>query len=567
MKLPLLNDLVQRVSSALKGDRTGDQLQPETEPEEGFVAVYPLYGMQDPTRLNDTRSRWWRESDSYGYVTSGVKIHRPAFIWEWRTLQSTETTDVESWWEPENHRPPMCLYVSDKCLTAFADNQTARDTAAQFDPIGQDVVLALRLMKAGWFLDPMLSERIYTRAGQKTDRYMGPYRLTFHDDDIQPLAGLIFEPYQLTPDMLTAPDGMKSDSPVANPVKRIFDLLQQHRALGLTPVTYIALENFNRSYSYQLSPGQCATFLFTSLDSMFGGMSSRRIGDIRLNASFRQRLQAAISAAGVPASETEAGWVDKECRQIRNALAHGQRFDFADTASATLGRLQRLVRVLLLQYIKFAIAWRTEAAEVSKHLNEETARSCVMAYNFVLEQIANKTLDEERIPWLNVDLCDLRQVLPQAAGARDDECIPSFRVRKNLPDHDTYSTPVTVSQTVSIECPQCRRHFEGELWIIVDREERPDLWARCLNNEIHAFRCGSGHIVEGSAALMLHSAELRCVIFCPPEGLSEEKENEIADQLMHRLLKAIPVEKQPDYLSQLIIAQPIEMLPQLISEL
>ena len=66
---------------------------------------------------------------------------------------------------------------------------------------------------------------------------------------------------------------------------------------------------------------------------------------------------------------------------------------------------------------------------------------------------------------------------------------------------------------------------------------------------------------------MLHSAELQCVVFCPPSDLSEEKENEIADQLMERLLKAIPMSQRQDYLSNLIIAQPIDLLPELISRL
>jgi len=405
MKSSLVKNLRRGLSSTLKGKPKATKQAPE-EPEEGFVAVYPLYGLQDPTRLNDTRSRWWEESDSYGYVTTGVKVHRPAFIWEWRRLQSTETTDVESWWDPENHRPPICLYVSEHYLKTFGGDEEASDNTAQFDQIGQDVVLALRLMKAGWFLDPMLSERIYTASGKTRQRYMGPYRLTFHDEDIDPLAGLIFEPYQLRPDVLTGEGGMKSGFPKPNPVKKIFDLLQRHRALGLTPLTYVALENFNRSYSYRLSPNQCATFLFTSLDSMFGGMSGRRIGDIRLNTPFRQRLEAAISSSGVKESDSEAGWVDVECRKIRNALAHGQRFDFADTASATLGRLQRLVRVLLLQYIGFAITWRSNPAEVEAHLTKEAIGSCIVAYNSVLEQISNKTLDKDCIPSLYVDLCE-----------------------------------------------------------------------------------------------------------------------------------------------------------------
>jgi hypothetical protein len=568
MKSSLLKNLAQRVSSTLKGHRKHEQGMVTDEAKERFVAVYPLYGMQDPTRINDTRGRWWEEPDTYGYVTSGVKVHRPAFIWEWRRLQSTETTDVESWWDPENHRPPICLYVSDAHLPTFGEDQEAGGINAQLDQIAQDVVLALRLMKSGWFLDPMLSERIYTASGNVHQRYMGPYRLTFHDEDIQPLAQLVFEPYQLHPDTLTTENGMKSGFPGANGAKKIFDLLQQHRALELTPFTYVALENFTHSYSYRLSPAQCATFLFTSLDAMFGGMSARRIGDLRLKTPFRKRLEAAISSARTPDCESEGRWVDVQCRQIRNALAHGRRFDFGDTASATLGRLQRIVRVLLLQYIRFAIAWRAEPAEVGKYLRKETMGNCIVAYNSLLEQISNGTV-EKNLPWLYVDLCDLRPSSRPAPKVSAGEPNPSvlFRVRKVDPDERIYSTPVTFSQTVSIECRQCQQHFEGELWIIVDRDERPDLWARCLNGEIHIFRCKSGHLVEGSAHLMLHSAELECVIFCPQAGSSEAKENEIADQLMERLLKAIPVSQRKDYLSDLVIAQPIDILPELISRL
>ena len=153
----------------------------------------------------------------------------PPFLWEWRRLQSTETTDVELWWDPENHRPPICLYVSEAHLRTSGEDRGPGELKAQLDLTAKDVVLALRLMKSGWFLDPILSERIYTVSGNTQERYMGPYRLTFHDEDIHPLAWLVFEQYQLHPHTLTTDNGMKSGGVVANPVKKIFDLLQRHR--------------------------------------------------------------------------------------------------------------------------------------------------------------------------------------------------------------------------------------------------------------------------------------------------------------------------------------------------
>ena len=96
------------------------------------------------------------EPDTYGYVTSGVKMRRPPFIWEWRRLQSTETTDVELWWDPENHRPPICLYVSEAHLRTSGEDREPGELKAQLDLTARAFVLALRLMKSGWFLDPML---------------------------------------------------------------------------------------------------------------------------------------------------------------------------------------------------------------------------------------------------------------------------------------------------------------------------------------------------------------------------------------------------------------------------
>ena len=51
------------------------------------------------------------------------------------------------------------------------------------------------------------------------------------------------------------------------------------------------------------------------------------------------------------------------------------------------------------------------------------------------------------------------------------------------------STPHSLSERVTLTCTGCAKSFSAEVWLIVDRAERPDLVVRIPGGTIRAVRC------------------------------------------------------------------------------
>jgi hypothetical protein len=276
-------------------------------------------------------------------------------------------------------------------------------------------VLALRLLKGGWFLTPTLSEHLYPEATCVV-RAQGPYRLAFMDQDRNPVHGLLFPRYELrSSELVQAPAKLPvaarlralfrwGDSPDHSGTKagdarpdvpheavslaRIGRVLNVLRRVGTNSAAEIAIENFNRSHGYQLSAGQCASLLFVALDAMLAGMSSRSIRKTRLALPFRVRLETALRAAGSCDGSERASWVDVECRGIRNALAHGPVVAIDRAAADIIGPLQEVIRILLLQYLRVSLWWRVDRDALTAMVGDTAAVSCVATYNRLLEQLS-----------------------------------------------------------------------------------------------------------------------------------------------------------------------------------
>jgi hypothetical protein len=205
--------------------------------------------------------------------------------------------------------------------------------------VAGDAVLALRLWRPGFFLDPFSTE-VLLRDGDRATRAGGPYRQATHDAAEEHLP-----PYAYRHDE-HAPKALR--------------LVRQYRAGALDGPAEAAVQAFQRSYGYQLSPAARCLCLFTALEAMLGGMGKREVGGVHLTMGFRARAESALRLPGahdgLDAAE-EAKWLDTKARRLRTGLAHGRWSDHAESAQAAQGRLQALVRHLLWAYLSFAAAW------------------------------------------------------------------------------------------------------------------------------------------------------------------------------------------------------------------
>jgi hypothetical protein len=126
-----------------------------------------------------------------------------------------------------------------------------------------------------------------------------------------------------------------------------------------------------------------------ALDAMLGGMSARRIGSVPLRQRyFQRRVQAALSVTDYQSLDivVEAKWLDSRDggRGLRNAIAHGDVSTITFDVDAVVPRLQQIVRLILRQFIVFAIRWDSDSESIAARLNLPQS-SLVAAYNKVLE--------------------------------------------------------------------------------------------------------------------------------------------------------------------------------------
>ena len=324
-------------------------------------------------------------SDDAGLVGGNVLASIP-FPEEWHSIQQTEVARERRVLAGSLlPAPPACLTVVEQRVADESMGDAVQRVGPHMLTQARTAVLALRLHKPGWFLDPELAEICYAINEQGWDllRRPGPYRQAF-------LAGCPYTPfpgYSLTMEELTLPGSEPG------PVSVIWNQLVTMRAGADNASIEIALENFNRSYGFQLKPSQRLAHLFIALDALFGGFQETKPGGIELRGSsgkFSQRIKAALSMAGHTFMETnqQAGWLNGHQpgggRWLRNRIAHGDDVDSTKEAEAAQLRLQDIVRVVLRQYIHFLLHWNQDRAGMLHRFNLPETCSPVGAFNAAL---------------------------------------------------------------------------------------------------------------------------------------------------------------------------------------
>jgi hypothetical protein len=311
---------------------------------------------------------WGAEFDGDGVGGLGGKVvaYVPAGE-EWRTLQQTDVMSARMRAAKSMPAPPLCLVVFTRRNEDESIDAAIERAESEMLREARDAVLVLRLFKPGWFLEPEFAEVCFAVAEGfwQISRRPGPYRQSF----LTGVEALPLAPYHLSlADLTTPPDA-------AGPIAETWELLMAFRARSGNASVEIALENFNRSYGFQLTPVDRLANLFVALDAMLGGMSAKRLGNVRLRRnSYRNRVQAA--------------WLNamNGGRGLRNAIAHGDHQTLGAAATtAAQARVQHIVRLLLRLYMRFALRWATEEAEISARHGLPARTPLAIAFNTLLE--------------------------------------------------------------------------------------------------------------------------------------------------------------------------------------
>jgi hypothetical protein len=318
----------------------------------GRRAVYPLYGVVTGEReAQRTRqehdNRWPAESLSLGSVSDNLTCYLPSSS-DWHFLQPSEVTEQKGVWEPWEHLPwPSLVLVED--FFEPGDDSSEADRALA-NGAAADAVRAFRLLKDGWFLDPVLSESIFDNGAGRLDRRMAAYRLTYHDEDAESYRPKGDECYRLAAEDFTDPaspdwrgfdGGAKGGA--GTRVGATFELLQRHRRQPVESAE-IALHAYSRSFGLLMPLAQQLMLLMLAFEAM--------LGRPRAGAQGGERLGFALALAGAGSGDDGVKWFEDELVPLRNDAAHGR--GIAPGGKGTLQRFRSLMRALLFHYVVFS---------------------------------------------------------------------------------------------------------------------------------------------------------------------------------------------------------------------
>ncbi|MDW8064898.1 MAG: CpXC domain-containing protein [Anaerolineae bacterium] len=131
------------------------------------------------------------------------------------------------------------------------------------------------------------------------------------------------------------------------------------------------------------------------------------------------------------------------------------------------------------------------------------------------------------------------------------------------------------AEIISRTCPRCGQSFQGEIWVIVDVQERPDLMERIREGALHAVtcpHCGQTEDIDAPLLLFFPDVPLKLgdwethLLFSPARGTSQAEDEEHARALLARLREALGPAWRDEWLAQGLLVVPREMLPLLLSD-
>ncbi len=119
--------------------------------------------------------------------------------------------------------------------------------------------------------------------------------------------------------------------------------------------------------------------------------------------------------------------------------------------------------------------------------------------------------------------------------------------------------PVSQHERADLQCPSCDKPFSSKVWLIVDRQESPDVVRQIMDGELNVAACPHCSAEGGiNHPLLFHDGHRQQVVVAVPLSVQgPEAIRELVGDLLQRLMEALPVEQHQAYLGE------IEMVPEL----
>jgi CHAT domain-containing protein len=124
-----------------------------------------------------------------------------------------------------------------------------------------------------------------------------------------------------------------------------------------------------------------------------------------------------------------------------------------------------------------------------------------------------------------------------------------------------------LSQSITLNCPQCRQSFDTAIWLMIDSSAHPELIDRIRAGDLHHTPCPHCHHTgQVDAPLLLYRpAETPTLIFSPAEQTSAAEDQEQAQGLLGALHHSLGAAWRDEWLKNLPTV-PRHMLPAMLGD-
>lgn len=119
-------------------------------------------------------------------------------------------------------------------------------------------------------------------------------------------------------------------------------------------------------------------------------------------------------------------------------------------------------------------------------------------------------------------------------------------------------SPNSLAQPADLNCPRCKRPFTGEIWLILDAAERPDLLERAAQGRLHVITCPHCGFegMLGASVLVYRPGSEPVLAYSPAHQIDEAQEQEQMYGLVSLLRQSLGADWRHEWLDEMLQVPP-----------